>query len=54
MYCVYGDNLFKDYVPSDNTKQLLHQAMVIDLQYGVFVMAVLVDGESQIVKQVLI
>ena len=36
---------------SDNGKQILHQATVTDLQYGIFVTVVLADGQSQIIQQ---
>lgn len=49
VYFKYEDDVFKDCVPSENRKQILHQSMVTDLQYVLFAITILVDGESQII-----
>ena len=54
VYCSYGSETFKDCIFSKNRKQLLHQAMVTGLTYGVYVSAILVDGESEICQLVIV
>jgi hypothetical protein len=54
LYCDYGNDLFKGCVSSDNRKQLLQQSLVTDLQYSLFIIIELLDGESQIVQRVII
>jgi len=54
VYCSYGSDTFEDCVFSENRKQLLHQAMVTGLAYGVYVSAILVDGESEICQLVIV
>ena len=46
VFCNCGDEKFHDCVPVDNRKQLLHQATVTDLKYGVFFTAIAFEGES--------
>jgi hypothetical protein len=54
VFCVYDDDVFNDCVPSDNCKQLLRQAAVTGLQYGLFVTAMIDEGVSQIVQMVVV
>lgn len=54
VFCNYGDEKFHYCVPVDNRKQLLHQATVTDLKYGVFVTAIAFEGESQIIQYVIV
>ena len=54
VYCSYRSDTFKDCVFSENRKELLHQAMVTGLTYGVYVSAILVDGESEICQLVIV
>lgn len=54
VYCKYDSNTFRECVFSENRKQLLHQAMVTGLKYGVYVTAVLVDGNSEICQIVIV
>jgi hypothetical protein len=48
VFCKYDDDIFKGCVPASNRKQLLHQSMVTNLKYGLFVTAVAFDNESEI------
>ena len=54
VYCNYGDECFNNVVPSSNRSQLIHQAMVTNLNYGVFVTSVADGEEAEMVQMVVI
>ncbi len=54
VFCKYDDDIFKGCVPASNRKQLLHQAMVTNLKYGLFVTAVAFDNESEVIQYVVV
>ena len=49
VFCKYDDDIFQGCMPALNRKQLLHQSMVTNLMYGLFVTAVAFDIESEII-----
>ena len=52
--CDFGDPVFRKCVPSCNRKQVLHQATVTGLSWGVFITAKVEDGHGSIVQTVFI
>jgi len=52
--CSYDDDVFKGCVPSQNRKQVVHQALVSDLDWGAFVTAKVEEGEGSIVQIVFV
>ncbi|KAG7360729.1 hypothetical protein IV203_035828 [Nitzschia inconspicua] len=52
--CVFGDDTFKDCVPAENRAQVLHQALVTQFDYGLFVTSKVQGGEGSLVQVVVI
>ncbi|KAG7374991.1 hypothetical protein IV203_014086 [Nitzschia inconspicua] len=52
--CVFGDDTFKDCVPAENRAQVLHQALVTNFEYGLFVTSKVKGGEGSLVQVVVI
>lgn len=52
--CVYDDDVFKECVPPENRKQVMHQAFVTGLEFAVFVTAKLEEEEGSIVQTVIV
>lgn len=54
VHCVYGDATFNACVPSQNRQQVLHQAFVTGLDYGVFVTSKVQEGEGSLIQIVIV
>ena len=54
VHCTYGDDIFNGCVPSNNAKQILHQALVTNFEYGVFVTAKVEEEEGSLVQIVVV
>ena len=52
--CEYDDNIFKKCVPSANRKQVIHQAVVSGLSWGVFITAKLEEEQGSVVQTVFV
>ncbi|KAG7341772.1 hypothetical protein IV203_006864 [Nitzschia inconspicua] len=52
--CVFGDDTFKDCVPAENRAQVVHQALVTQFDYGLFVTSKVQGGEGSLVQVVVI
>ena len=52
--CEFGDPVFRKCVPSCNRNQVLHQATVSGLTWGVFITAKVEDGHGSIIQTVFI
>ncbi|KAG7339673.1 hypothetical protein IV203_025283 [Nitzschia inconspicua] len=52
--CVFGDDIFNDCVPAANRSQVMHQAVVTQFDYGMFVTSKVDDGSGSIVQVVII
>ncbi|KAG7368557.1 hypothetical protein IV203_031300 [Nitzschia inconspicua] len=52
--CVLRDDTFKDCVPAENRAQVLHQALVTQFDYGLFVTSKVQGGEGSLVQVVVI
>lgn len=52
--CEYNDKVFKTCVPSSNRKQVIHQALVTGLTWGVFITAKVEEGQGSIVQIVFV
>lgn len=53
IHCAYGDDIFEKCVPSENRKQLLHQAIVLGTSHGVYITSKVEDGEGCIIQVVI-
>jgi hypothetical protein len=54
VYCKYDDDIFCECVPNINRKQLLHQAAVTGLKYGLFITSIAFDNQSVVIQYVLV
>ena len=54
VYCTFDDEKFKICVPASNRKQIIHQALVTGLKYGVFVVAKVEEGEGSLIQTVVV
>ncbi len=54
VYCAYNDAVFKSCVPYENRIQVLHQALVTGLEYGMFVVSKVEENVGSLVQIVVI
>ena len=52
--CHYGDEKFNGCVPTQNCRQVMHQAVITGLSYGIFVTAKVQDGTGSLVQIVVV
>ncbi|KAG7341411.1 hypothetical protein IV203_023363 [Nitzschia inconspicua] len=52
--CVFGDDIFNDCVPAANRSQVMHQAVVTQFDYGMFVTSKVDDSSGRILQVVII
>ena len=52
--CNYDDEIFKKYLPSTNRKQVIHQAVVGGMTWGVFITAKVEELQGSIIQIVFV